>query len=96
MSSSLTLNIQSVVNWLTYVDLAATEQVRTALLARMTALSVAEDPTPVTSPTSPPYPSTANVREILDWIASADADDAVVLQSMRAAIELRWDAAGYS
>lgn len=96
MSSSLSLDIQSIVNWLTYCALQDTEQVRTALLARMTALSVNEDSSPVTTPNSAPYTQDVNVRGILDWIASADADDAIPLQSMRAAIELRWDAAQYS
>lgn len=96
MASSLSLNIQSIVNWLTYCALQDTEQVRTNLNARMTALSVAEDPTPVTVPNAQPYTQDVNVNGILAWIASADADDAIPLQSMRAAIELRWDAAQYS
>lgn len=96
MASSLSLAIQSVVNWITYAALQDTEQVRTALIAQMTALSVAEDETPVTVPNSAPYSQDVNVKGILDWIDSADADDTVALQSMRAAIELRWDAAQYS
>lgn len=96
MASSLSLTIQSVVNWITYSALQDTEQVRTALIAQMTALSVAEDETPVTLPNAAPYTQDVNVKGILDWIASADAEDAVALQSMRAAIELRWDAAQYS
>lgn len=96
MASSLSLTIQSVVNWITYAALQDTEQVRTALIAQMTALSVSEDPTPVTVPNAQPYTQDVNVAGILAWIASADAEDAVALQSMRAAIELRWDAAQYS
>ena len=96
MASSLSLNIQAVVNWITYAALQDTEQVRTALIARMTALAVDEDATPVTVPNAPPYTQDVNVQGILAWIADADAEDAVNLQSMRAAIELRWDAAQYS
>lgn len=96
MTAAMTLNIQHIVNWLTYAPLEQTEAIRTLLIARMTALSVAEDPTPVTTPNSAPYPGTINQKGITDFIAAADDGDAVVLQSMRAAIELRWDAAQYS
>ena len=96
MSTALSINIQHLVNWLTYAPLAETEAIRTLLIARMTALSVNEDATPVTTPNSAPYPYTINQKGITDWIADADADDAVNLQSLRAAIELRWDAAQYS
>jgi len=96
MASSLSINIQHLVNWLTYTDLAQTEAIRTLLIARMTALGVDEDASPVTVPNSAPSPFTINMKAITDYIASADADDAIPLQSMRAAIELRWDAAQYS
>lgn len=96
MASLLSINIQHVVNWLTYAALCETEAIRTLLIAKMTALDVAEDESPVTVPNSAPCPSTINQKGITDWIASADAEDAVALQSLRAAIELRWDAAQYS
>ena len=96
MATSLSINIQHLVNWLTYAPLAETEAIRTLLIARMTALAVGEDASPVTAPNSAPYPYTINQKGITDWIASADADDAIPLQSLRAAIELRWDAAQYS
>ena len=96
MASSLSINIQHLVNWLTNTSLEQTEAIRTLLIARMTALGVGEDATPVTVPNSAPFTNTINQKAITDWIASAAADDAIPLQSLRAAIELRWDAAQYS